>query len=562
MAHLEAASAPNIEDLVEVHETHISWVFLAGDRAYKLKKPLVLPFLDYGTPQRRRELCSEEVRLNRRLAADIYVGVCALVPTPAGLELAEEGDARAVDYMVEMRRYDERDTMSATLDRGELTDAQVVEVASRLAAFHAACPRAPGREHGPDGAESEVDRNVEELLGVARSRGERQRIRTLTRFMTAFLASRSAMLDERQARGCVRECHGDLRAEHVVLGPQVNVVDCVEFDVELRTLDVADDLAFLVMDLAARGGELAGAQLIDGYRQAGGDCGNDALLAFFAVHRALVRAKVWLLRADQHPPNSAPHGHASAEARDLIALAERFAWRARLPLVIVVCGAPASGKSYLAQALGAAAGLPPLSADVVRKGLAGIAPTEPASPEHYSADFSRATYTELGCRARAEVDSRGGSLVDATFRRRADRDAFCDGFADAAPLLFIECLVPKEILARRAAVRERDPERISDATLEVALRERERWEPLDEVPARSHLALRTDRAVEAILTDVIALLDERLDAARVLSAIAAPPRGARATAGRIRRAPHPGPGDITDVPEDRESDDPSLSADP
>ncbi len=523
MAQLYAGSAPSIEELVEVRETHISWVFLAGDCAYKLKKPLVLPFLDYGTPQRRRELCLEEVRLNRRLAADVYLGVRAIVETPAGLRLAEADDPAAIDYMVVMRQYDERDTMSATLDRGELIDAQVVDVASRLAAFHAACPRAAGRDHGADGAEHEVDRNVEELLEVTRSRVERARIRALARFMSAFVTSRSDVLDERQAQGCVRECHGDLRAEHVVLRPQVSVVDCLEFDADLRTLDVADDLAFLMMDLAARGGELAAAQLIDGYRQAGGDCGDNALLAFFAVHRALVRAKVWLLRADQHPSNSAAHGHASAAGRELIVLAGRFAWRARLPLVIVVCGAPASGKSYLAQALGAAAGLPRLSSDVVRKTLAGIPPTEPGSPEHYRDEFNRATYTELGRRAGAEVDSRGGALVDATFRRHADRDAFYEGFAEAAPLLFIECLTPKEIVARRAAARERDPARISDATLEVALREGERWEPLDEIPANAHLPLRTDRAIDAILTDVIALLDERLAAVREPSAVAAVP---------------------------------------
>jgi aminoglycoside phosphotransferase family enzyme/predicted kinase len=496
---------------VPVRETHISWVFLAGERAYKLKKPIVLAFLDYGTPERRRRMCAEEVRLNRRLASDTYLGVRAIVPTAAGLELAQDDDPRAIDYVVEMRRYEERDTLAATFERGELIRTQVVELAGRLARFHADSPRARSGEDGAEAVDREVQRNVEELLAVAPSGGERRQIRVLARFLSAFVTARAETFDARAARGCTRECHGDLRAEHVVLHPFVSVVDCVEFDVGLRTLDVADDLAFLIMDLAALGGEAIARELVDAYRGAGGDCGDDALLAFFAVHRALVRAKVLLVRAGQSPPASAAYGHASAAARELIALAARFAWRARMPLAIVLCGVPASGKSLLAAALAGASGWPHVCSDVVRKGLAGITPTERASPEHYGEQWTRATYSELGRRAAADVGAHGGVLVDATCRHRRDRDAFRDSFADAAPLLFVECLTPAEVLARRAAAREHDRHRVSDATLDVVMRERHAWEPLDEVPARAHLMLRSDQAVEAILTDLIALLDERLD---------------------------------------------------
>jgi aminoglycoside phosphotransferase family enzyme/predicted kinase len=495
---------------VSVRETHISWVFLAGDRAYKLKKALALPFVDYTTAARRRRMCSEEVRLNRRVAPAMYLGVRALVRTQDGLELAPESDPRAVEHIVEMRRFDEQRTLAAMLDRGELRHEVLEEVGRTLAAFHASCLPAPSGRYGARAVAHEVRRNIDELLLVTELLAERALIKSLSRFTDAFIGAQSGTLQARADRGCTREVHGDLRAEHVVLEHGVSIVDCVEFDAELRTLDVADDLAFLVMDMAALGGERYVSDLVTAYRRAGGDCGGDPLLAFFSVHRALVRAKVLKVRAAQLPPGSSAHGHASARARDLLTLAKRLAWRARLPLVIVLCGVPASGKSHLAAALAAESGLRRLSSDVVRKRLAGLAPTSRAAPADYNVEASHATYAELGRLSAAEVARNGGALVDATFRHRDDRDAFAASFAGAAPLLFAECTAPPNVLAERAIERERDPLRASDATLRVVLREQSAWEPLDEVAANARLELDTDRPAQAILEDLVAALDERL----------------------------------------------------
>jgi predicted kinase len=216
-----------------------------------------------------------------------------------------------------------------------------------------------------------------------------------------------------------------------------------------------------------------------------------------------------LVRAAQHPPASDRHRHASAAAEALLALAQRFAWQARGPLAIVVCGLPASGKSSVAAALSAASGLPQISSDIVRKQLAGLAPQERGSPELYLPDFDARTYAELGRRAADQLRSQAGVVVDATFRHRRDRDAFYDAFGDAAPLLFVQCQAPAHVLARRAEARERDPARVSDADLEVVLRERDAWEPLGEIPADACLTLRTDRGVEATLADLTALVDQR-----------------------------------------------------
>jgi hypothetical protein len=495
---------------VELRETHISFVFLAGELAYKLKKPLKLPFLDYGTPARRRTMCREEVRLNQRLAPRLYLGVRGLAPSGQDLELVGDSDPRAIDYVVEMRRYDEARTMSATLERGELDPADIEAVARLLASFHARSPALPVTTDPVRAVQQEIDTNLAELLALTRDLGERERVMSLWRFQSAFVAARTGVFDSRAHAGLIRECHGDLRAEHVVLGQPPSVVDCVEFDPALRALDVADDLAFLLMDLTDLGGAWAADKLAAAYRDAGGDLGDRSLSAFYAAHRAAVRAKVLLVRTSQLSSGSSRQRGAHAHSRDLMALAERFTWRARLPLLLVVCGVPASGKSHLARALANASGLTHLSSDVTRKQLAGLDPDEPAPPACYRDDFSAATYSELGRRAASELSSRGGAIVDASFRRRRDRRAFAQGFEGAGPVLFVECKAPARVLAERAATRTRGERQGSDATLSIVLQEQANWEPLDEVSAEAHLIVRTDRSADRILTQLIGLLDARL----------------------------------------------------
>src|SRR5665213_391429 len=206
---------PDGADRVDVRETHISWVFLAGDRAYKLKKPLVLPFLDYGTRQRRREMCREEVRLNRRLAPDLYLGVRAVVATADGLALGTEDDPRAVDYLVEMRRFDESCTLAAKLERGELKRDEVVALAQVLAQFHARAPRVAAVGVPVLAVERRMTENFHELLAIVEQRVEIEWVLALERFAHAFVVAHAQMLNARTRRGWVREVHGDLRAEHV-----------------------------------------------------------------------------------------------------------------------------------------------------------------------------------------------------------------------------------------------------------------------------------------------------------------------------------------------------------
>ena len=497
---------PNAPASVEVVESHISWVFLAGDRAFKLRKPVVFPFLDYGTPERRREMCEAEVRLGRRLAPDLYLGVRPVVRSEGGWALGAPGDP-GEEHVVEMRRFDESRTLAALVARGEADAALVRSVARHVAQFHRSAEPAPPGSFDAGAVAATVSENFGTLLPYADALGPRE-LAAAHRFAVAFLHARHEQLEDRTTRGFVRDCHGDLRAEHVILeGDSVEVFDPLEFDPALRQIDVSADLAFLVMDLVAAGADDLGTTLISEYESAGGDHGGRPLLFFYAAYRAWVRAKVACLRAGELEPSE--RTGPLTEARQLAELARRLAWRARGRLVIVVCGASATGKTTLAERVASVSGVPLLSSDVVRKEIAGLAPKERAPEKDYSEDMNVRTYQELGARA---ADAPDGAIVDATFRRTAHRNAFADALGGRA--LFVECLAPVAVVAERAARRELDPERVSDATAEIAAQQRAEFEPLDEVAADAHLSLRTDRPLGEQLAELEAWLDARLAAVR------------------------------------------------
>jgi hypothetical protein len=494
---------------VELRETHISWVFLAGELAFKLRKAVTFPFLDYGTPERRRHMCEEEVRLGARLAPGLYLGVKAVVAGNGGFALTDPGDPAALEHVVAMRRFDEDRTLAARLEAGQATEGEVRDVARHIAAFHAAAEPAPPGGFGPPQVASTVSENFTTLMAFADEIGD-PRLAAGHRFAVAFLHGRHAELAERVARGHVRECHGDLRAEHVVLQDDgVAIFDPVEFDPALRQIDTAADLAFLVMELVESGREDLAEALVDQYRAGGGDDGGDSLLAFYAAYRAWVRAKVACLRASELSAGDS-RARQMEHARSLAALGERLSWRARRPLVLVVCGASATGKTHLSEALSSAGRLAHLSSDRVRKKLAGLPAERRAPLTEYSDEASLRTYGALGARAAAAAD-RGGAIVDATFRRRTHRDAFAAEYGSRSPLpVFVECRAPAPVVAERARVRELEPRHTSDATTEIALRQLHEFEPLDEVEPDRHVMVRTDRDLDAIVDAVEAALDARL----------------------------------------------------
>ncbi len=503
---------------VRMRETHVSWVALQGDRAYKVKKPVDLGFLDFRSLEQRRSACDAEVRLNRRLAADIYLGVIGLVRREGGLRRADADAPGVVEYAVEMRRFDEQDTLARRIAADLVAPTQVEALGQLIAAFHRTVP-VIAEEGAAQRAKATLTDNLEGLRSPVGS--DRSRVAALARFADAFLAERWDELEQRGREGSVREGHGDLRSEHVVLSPTPAVIDCVEFSRDLRCVDVASDLAFLVMDLIhLQRSDLARA-LVAGYRSAGGDAGDDRLIAFFAMGRAVVRAKVAYLRARQLEGLDADAQ--VALAKEFLDLAVRMAWRARGRLLVVVCGPAASGKSTLAAAIGAASGLGVLSSDVERKRAAGLEPTQRGGGLLYDARHDEATYAALADGASAALCN-GGVIVDATFRAQARRREIAVVAEQAgARLIIAECHLPAAELERRARAREHDGSSVSDATAEIALEQLEAWRPWDVASPGCHVHVRTDASLE----HQVNVVADGVDAAR--EAVSPLPAAARIT---------------------------------
>ncbi len=494
---------------VDVRETHVSIVLLAGTRAYKLKKPVRMPFLDYSTLARRRRFCEEEVRLNRRFAPDVYLGVRAIAERDGDLVLADADDAAALEYAVLMRRFDDEATLHRLVERHAADEQLAEQVGARVAELHVAACRAPADYWTPAYVGKRLDENFDTTRPEVGTLVDRLTFDAVRRFSRAFLHTHEVLLERRIAAGNVRDGHGDLRAEHVVIEPgRLSIVDCVDFDDRLRRIDVAADLAFLTMDLEHLGARPLANALERAYRARTGDTELGELLPFYACYGAWVRAKVTALRIRQLDHGDPATPALEARARSLFALSLRLGWRARLPLVIVLCGVAGSGKSTLAAELSERSGLPHLSSDRMRRELAGISPDTRGAPALYTPEFTARTYRELAARAKAALAADTGAIVDATFHQRDQRVRLHD---IGARVLWIECTAPERTLHSRGAVRERAPEHGSDATWQVTAAQLSAWEPLEEVREDDRHVLRTDRTVGACLDELDSFVSDAVD---------------------------------------------------
>lgn len=497
-------AGPEVE---RVEETHISWVFLTRDRAFKVKKPLDLGFLDFTTPEKRRAACEAEVRLNRRLAPDVYRGVLPVTRGPDGRHRLG-GEGPPVDWAVEMRRLPDDWRADVRLRAGRLDAGDLERVAGRVAAFHAAarCDAETSRFGEVDVVGGNVRENFEQTRGAVEAFLTPAQARELEAWQTDFLRREADRFGARVAAGRVRDGHGDLRLEHVYLDPAgaVLVVDCIEFNERFRYGDVCADVAFLSMDLTAAGRADLAERFVAAYARESGDYDLYPLIDFYESYRAYVRAKVrTMLAAD---PEASPRAReaAAAEARRYFLLALASERRSPLPpMVVAVGGVIASGKSTVAERLAAEMAAPVIESDRTRKQMLGVRPTEHvregAWQGAYHPDFTREVYAEMLRRAGAVLTSGRSVVLDASYRAPEMRAAARRLARDhGAGFLFVECRADRETLRarleRRAAV-----ETVSDARADLLDDFLARWQPADELPPDERLVADTTRPVEETL---------------------------------------------------------------
>jgi uncharacterized protein len=470
-------------------DTHLSTVLLAGDRAYKVKKPVRLAFVDFGTADARRRYCLEELRLNQRLAPDLYLAVVDL--HRQGDRVVPRGPGPVVDTAVLMRRLPPHALASERLARGALQANDLAAFAARLAGFHGEAPvTAAGSAHGTAGCVQSQMRSTLDALAERLGPAALADLETWTRSQADHL---SPWFARRRRDGFVREGHGDLHLDNiVVLGPgEVTAFDALEFDPALRWIDTAADAGFLLMDLLAHGRRDLAYGFLNDYLEHSGDYDSVTGLRWYVIWRALVRALVALLReSGGHPIDSG-----GLRADDYLALARRVSTASGARLLITH-GLPGSGKSHVSRQLLERAGAVRVRSDVERRRL------WPDRSARYTPEATAATYRRLGDVAGTVLAAGCPVIVDAACTRRTQRDGLCTvARAANAPFTFLECTAPAGVLEQRVAERLREGGDASEADLGTLRALSAADEPLDDDEALH--AIRLDTSQPVSVADVV-----------------------------------------------------------
>lgn len=479
---LRPGAYPETIDRVERIDTHISTVLLAGEHAYKLRKPLRLGFLDFSTLERRYQDCLEELRLNRRTAPQIYLDVVAIVGPRSAPRIVHDFDGTrevSLEFAVRMRRFDPSLAFDRLAQGHRLTADHVDRLAGAVAELHS---RAKPVQAGFDARETDkrwIDENFTELRDRVHSAADRARIDTLAQWASAEQRARATLAAGRVRNGRVRECHGDLHLGNIVLLDDTPVLfDAIEFNAGLRFIDVMSDVAFTFMDLIDHGLPSLAWRFISAYLEHTGDYQGLALLRLYAVYRALVRAKVALIRQQQ--PQVAQHArlreHTSFE--HYLALAERLTATGR-GAIVVMTGLSGSGKSTVARCLAEAIGGVTIRSDIERKRMFGIAPLASSDGTIYAADANVRTYERLEALAAILVAAEVPAVIDAACLRRHERRRLHDLASDlGVPHWLVVCEAPAEVLRARVRLRAAAATDPSEANEEVLERQFEWREPL------------------------------------------------------------------------------------
>ena len=498
---------PHAVSTIEQRDTHISKVFLTGNYAYKIKKPVNLEFLDFTTLEKRRHFCWQEINLNRRLAPDVYLDVVLITLQDGRYHMA--GTGSIVEYAVKMRQLPETSSMLQLVRRRKLEKGSINELAGVLAKFYSRASTSESID--TVGCRETLRINCEENFRQTTKFVPEiidQRMFLIIQVATrAFLQRKQALFQRRIEHGKIRDCHGDLRAGHIYFADGIKITDCIEFNDRFRYADITSDLAFLTMDLDFEGYPQIGQDLITTYLETTKDEEMLILIDFYKCYRAYVRLKVNCFHLQEESLLTNAKSKLLRETERFLKLAYRYAVQFTRPTIWVVCGLPAGGKSTIAREMAKILGVQILQSDFVRKQLLGVPMDKPMDLPFesgiYSKEASSLTYGKLVMLAQEVVEKGGSVILDATFSRRHQRDEVIRLARDMdANITFIECAASYEMLKKRLADREKTV-CISDARLRHLKQHKAHFESSDDLQNDMHLKINTEESIDACMRQIL-----------------------------------------------------------
>lgn len=479
--HNPACYGHPVQD-IRVVETHISWVLLTGPYAYKIKKPVNFGFLDFSTLEQRRFYCGEELRLNRRLAPQLYLDVVRITGEPTAPVF--NGPGAVIEYAVKMMQFPQEAQLDRLLARGELGPEHIDQLAQELGEFHGRIDIAGNdKPFGePDNVYEPVHQNFEQIRPRIDPQDQAQ-LRRLEIWSELTFAELRPSFAERKHQGFIRECHGDAHlANMALLQGQVVLFDCLEFNANLRWVDVMSELAFVVMDLGDRGRPDLARRVLNAYLEHTGDYTGLSVFRFYLVYRALVRAKVACIRLRQNGLSEQEQQQARDHYRSYAALADRYT-QASTASLIITHGLSGSGKTTITQSLLETWDAVRVRSDVERKRLHGLAAQARSGSGIdtglYSTEAGQRTYAHLATLAETILRAGYTAIVDAAFLKRAQRDRLYSLATQMrVPFVMLDIAAPENVLRERVRRRTQRGHDASEAGLAVLDHQLATQEPL------------------------------------------------------------------------------------